>query len=395
MKRLLNFKFSQMQQEFIQTYHAPPQMRSVSPGRINLIGEHTDYNDGFVLPGAIDKKVTFLLRKNDLSATCRVFSVDMKESMEFSIRDLKPLPNGGWRNYILGVVAELQEKGAELAGFDATFAGDIPLGAGLSSSAALECSLATGLNALFELGFSQIELIKISQMAEHHYAGVKCGIMDQFASVMGKKNQVFRLDCRSLAYEHFPLNLKAYQLLLLDTCVEHALEDSAYNTRRSQCEEGANALKAVYPNILNLRDVSPAQLEQHKDLMSETVYRRCKHVVHENERVIQTCQALTDHNMPLLGALLYQSHDSLSNLFEVSCPELDFLVDYTRPLDYVLGGRMMGGGFGGCTINLLLSSEKDTFIEAISQAYQQAYGIQLKAYAVSLEDGATATPLGS
>lgn len=382
-----------MQQTFIQKYKTEPQMRSASPGRINLIGEHTDYNDGFVLPGAIDKKVSFLLAKNGRGDTCRVHSMDMNESIEFSLKDLKPNPAGGWQNYIIGVAAELQEKGATLEGFDATFEGDIPLGAGLSSSAALECALATGLNALYHLGFSQLELIKISQMAEHHYAGVKCGIMDQFASVMGKKNQVFRLDCRSHAYEHFPLDLKAYQLLLLDTCVEHSLASSAYNERRNQCEAGVKVLKHVYPDILNLRDVSPAQLEQHKDIMSEAVYERCQHVVNENERVNQTCQALTDHDMPLLGSLLYQSHDSLSNLYEVSCVELDFLVDYTRTVDSVLGARMMGGGFGGCTLNLILSSEKDSFIEAISAAYLTETGIQLKAYAVSLEDGAHAQSL--
>jgi galactokinase len=382
-----------MQQTFTQQFQTQPQVLSVSPGRINLIGEHTDYNDGFVLPGAIDKKVTFLLAKNGLADTCHVHSMDMKQSIEFSLKDLKPHSAGGWQNYIIGVAAELQEKGAKLQGFDATFEGDIPLGAGLSSSAALECSLATGLNTLFDLGFSQIELIKIAQMAEHHYAGVKCGIMDQFASVMGKKDQVFRLDCRTLVYDHFPLDLKDYQLLLLDTCVEHSLGDSAYNERRNQCEAGVKLLKKIYPETLNLRDINPGQLIQHKDIMSETVYHRCLHVVNENERVNLTCQALTDHDMPLLGSLLYQSHDSLSNLYEVSCEELDFLVDYTRPLDYVLGGRMMGGGFGGCTINLILSSEKDAFIAAISAAYKAAYGIQLKAYAVSLEDGASAKRL--
>jgi galactokinase len=319
-----------------------------------------------------------------------VHSMDMNESHEFSVHDLKPIKNGGWRNYIIGVVAELQEAGAKLQGFDATFEGDIPLGAGLSSSAALECSLATGLNSLFDLGFSQVELVKISQMAEHHYAGVKCGIMDQFASVMGKKDQVFRLDCRSLEYEYFPLDLKEYQLLLLDTCVEHSLGGSAYNERRNQCEAGVKLLKHIYPDILNLRDISPEQLEQNKHVLSDVVYQRCKHVVEENERVIKTCKALNDHDMSLLGSLLYQSHDSLSNLYEVSCEELDFLVDFTRPLDYVLGGRMMGGGFGGCTINLVLSSEKDRLIEAASAAYQEAYGIHLKAYAVSLEDGASA-----
>ncbi len=385
--------YSHMQQTFLQQFKAEPQLMSVAPGRINLIGEHTDYNDGFVLPGAIDKCVTFMLAENGEADLCRVYSVDMNESVEFSLQALSPMENGGWRNYILGVAAELQLAGASLRGFDATFKGDVPLGAGLSSSAALECALATGLNALFDLGFSQVELATVSQMAEHHYAGVKCGIMDQFASVMGKKDQVFRLDCRTLEYAHFPLDLQEYQLLLLDSCVEHSLAGTAYNERRNQCEVGVNVLKHFYPETLKLRDISPEQLNAYKTTLSEVVYRRCLHVVNENERVQRTCEALTAHELPLLGSLLYQSHDSLSKLYEVSCPELDFLVDYTRSIDWVLGARMMGGGFGGCTLNLILSSEKDRFVESISAAYLREYGIQLKAYAVSLEDGAHVKPI--
>lgn len=375
---------------FFQRYGTRLQVHSSSPGRINLIGEHTDYNDGFVLPGAIDKKISFSLAKNGHPNLCRVYSIDMDDSVEFSLNSLQKAVAGSWKNYAIGVAAELMVAGAQFEGFDAIFTGDVPLGAGLSSSAALECALATGLNTLFDLGFNQQEIIHISQMAEHHYAGVECGIMDQFASVMGKKDQVFMLDCRTKEYEYFSLNLEDCQLLLLDTCVEHSLAGTAYNERRSQCEQGAAILREFYPEIINLRDVTLAQLQEHQAALPEIVYQRCLHVVTENERVHRTCQAISDKDMPLLGSLLYQSHDSLSKVYEVSCPELDFLVDFTRKRAEILGARMMGGGFGGCTLNLVNSSEKDTFIDAISAAYLTETGIPLKAYAVSLEDGAQA-----
>lgn len=379
-----------MIQAFLQQFGTQPQVHSVSPGRINLIGEHTDYNDGFVLPGAIDKNISFSLAKNGHPDLCRVYSIDMDDSVEFSLTSLQKVTQGSWKNYLIGVAAELIMAGAKFEGFDAVFQGDVPLGAGLSSSAALECALGTGLNTLFNLGFSQLEIVHIAQMAEHHYAGVECGIMDQFASVMGKKDQVFLLDCRTKAYEHFSLNLEGYQLLLLDTCVEHSLAGTAYNERRAQCEQGAAILKEFYPEVVNLRDVSLAQLQEHQAALPAIVYQRCLHVIEENERVHRTCQAISDKDMPLLGSLLYQSHDSLSKGYEVSCPELDFLVDFTREKEEVLGARMMGGGFGGCTLNLVQSSEKEAFIDSIAAAYLAETGIQLKAYAVSLEDGAQA-----
>lgn len=379
-----------MSRVFFQQFATQPQVQSSSPGRINLIGEHTDYNDGFVLPGAIDKKISFSLSKNGHPDLCRVYSIDMDDSVEFSLNSLQKAVEGSWKNYAIGVAAELMVAGAQFEGFDAAFTGDVPLGAGLSSSAALECALATGLNTLFDLGFNQQKLIHISQMAEHHYAGVECGIMDQFASVMGKKDQVFLLDCRTKEYEYFSLNLEEYQLLLLDTCVEHSLAGTAYNERRSQCEQGAAILKEFYPKILNLRDVSLAQLQEHQAVFPAIVYQRCLHVIEENERVHQTCQAMSGKDFPKIGSLLYQSHDSLSKGYQVSCPELDFLVDFTREREEILGARMMGGGFGGCTLNLVNSSEKDAFVDSISAAYLAETGIHLKAYAVSLEDGAQA-----
>lgn len=375
---------------FFRQYGRPPQVHSSSPGRINLIGEHTDYNDGFVLPGAIDKKVSFSLGKNGHPDLCRVYSIDMDDSVEFSLTSLQKGVNGSWKNYLIGVAAELMVAGATLEGFDAVCTGDVPLGAGLSSSAALECALATGLNTLFDLGLSQMDLIHVSQMAEHHYAGVKCGIMDQFASVMGKQDQVFLLDCRSKSYEYFSLDLAGHQLLLLDSCVKHSLADTAYNERRSQCEEGAAILQQIYPEIVNLRDVTLAQLQHHREVLPDPVYRRCLHVIEENQRVHEACQAITDGDLPGLGTLLYQSHDSLSQGYEVSCPELDFLVDFTREKEEVLGARMMGGGFGGCTLQLVNSQEAESFIASISEAYQHHTGISLKAYPVHLGDGAQA-----
>lgn len=379
-----------MIQAFLRQFGTQPQVQSSSPGRINLIGEHTDYNDGFVLPGAIDKKISFSLAQNGHPDLCRVYAIDMDDFVEFSLTSLQKVTQGSWKNYLIGVAAELMVAGAKFEGFDAVFTGDVPLGAGLSSSAALECALATGLNTLFDLGFNQLEIIHISQMAEHHYAGVECGIMDQFASVMGKKDQVFLLDCRTKEYAYFPLNLEDYQLLLLDTCVEHSLAGTAYNERRSQCEQGAAILREFYPEIVNLRDVTLAQLQEHQATLPPIVYQRCLHVIAENERVHRACQAMSDKDMPLLGSLLYQSHESLSKGYEVSCPELDFLVDFTHERTEILGARMMGGGFGGCTLNLVKSSEQDVFVDSISAAYLDETGIHLKPYAVSLEDGSQA-----
>jgi galactokinase len=382
-----------MQQLFQRQFQQQAQWLSSSPGRINIIGEHTDYNDGFVLPGAIDKKISFLLAPSGHPHHCRVYSADLQESVSFSLKELKALESGSWKNYIIGVAAELQQAGGQLQGFNGVFWGDIPLGAGLSSSAALECALAGGLNALFDLNMPRQQWVEVAQRAEHNYAGVACGIMDQFASVMGKKDQVFRLDCRSLDYAYYPMDLGDYELILFDTRVKHSLSDSAYNERREQCEQGVSLLQSWQPGASSLRDISPSLLSQHQAELPEVIYRRCRHVVSENERVLQAGQALLKHDLPLLGQLLYQSHDSLSGDYEVSCPELDFLVDFTRQRPEVLGSRMMGGGFGGCTLNLVASDQRDGLVHTISQAYLAETGIALKVYPVSLEEGTQAKPV--
>ncbi len=358
-----------------------------APGRINIIGEHTDYNDGFVLPAAIDKIMTVQMRQNGTPATANIFDTQGQKSFSFELQNFAPRENG-WHNYVMGVVSELQRLGADIQGFDAQFEGNVPIGGGMSSSAALECSFAVALNELFQLGFSHWQLIKAAQMAEHHFVGIKCGIMDPFASIMGQKNKVMLLDCRSLESQYFPFELGAYQLLLLNTKVSHSLASSEYNTRRAECEEGAAILKKAHPDIVNLRDVIMEQLSGCKDNMSDRIFRRCHHVLSENQRVLAATEALLAGNIPALGQLLYQSHSSLQNDYEVSCPELDFLVQQTYDKEYILGSRMMGGGFGGCTINIIEKSRVGEFVEMASGEYRNRFGIDLVPIEVSIEDGA-------
>lgn len=363
-------------------------IRVQSPGRINIIGEHTDYNEGFVLPAAIDKNITVEIKLNGTENSCHVKAIDLKDEYSFELNNVNPT-DGGWQNYVLGVVHELQQLGAEFKGFDASFAGDVPIGSGMSSSAALECSFAFALNDLFELGFDRWQLIKASQMAEHHFVGTKCGIMDQFASAMGKKDQVMLLDCRSLEYQYYPCDLGDYQLILLNTNVSHSLASSEYNTRREECETGVRLLQQQHPEIQSLRDVNVEMFEESIDHFPFKVAQRCKHVISENDRVTEATQALIAGNFEKLGELMYASHNSLQHDYEVSCPELDFLVEQTLDKDYVLGSRMMGGGFGGCTINLVQKDHLEDFQKAMETAYRKKFGIDLTPYVVSIEDGAT------
>jgi galactokinase len=364
-----------------------PTIIAQSPGRINIIGEHTDYNNGFVLPAAIDKKTVVQLKKNGHADTCNFVANNVKQSFEFNLSNFEKLESG-WENYVMGVVSELQKLGAKFTGFDCEFEGDVPIGSGMSSSAALECSLAYGLNELFELGFNKWQLIKACQMAEHNFAGIKCGIMDQFASVMGAKNQVMLLDCRSLEFEYFPFDLGDYQLLLLNTNVSHALSDSEYNTRRNECNEGVSIFQEKYPEVQSLRDATEEMLEDCASEMREVVFRRCRHIILENNRVLSATKALKAKDFDQLGELIYQSHHSLQHDYEVSCKELDYLVDLSKSKDYILGSRMMGGGFGGCTINVIEKNQVDTFINEAAKSYKKQFGIDLSPYSVAIEDGA-------
>ncbi|MGJ1445075.1 galactokinase [Sphingobacterium spiritivorum] len=356
-----------------------------SPGRINIIGEHTDYNDGFVLPAAINKAVYVAIAPRQDNNIC-LYAADFREMFQVSAADLQPAEMG-WPNYILGVVDQLQKRGLHVGGFNLFIDGDVPAGAGLSSSAAVECATAFALNELFSLNLSRIDIARIGQLAEHTYVGVKCGIMDQFASVLSEKDQVFRLDCRSLAYEYFPLELGEYMILLLNTNVKHSLGDSQYNKRREKCELGVSWIRENYPEVKSLRDVTIEMLDEVVKNRDEDVYIKCRYVVEENLRVVAACQAMEKGDLVSLGQHIYASHKGLSKAYQVSCEELDFLVDATYAYPDVLGARMMGGGFGGCTINLVKKDFSDQFIKEISESYQQQFGVSLTPYIVETADG--------
>ncbi|WP_422355627.1 galactokinase [Roseivirga pacifica] len=358
-----------------------------SPGRINIIGEHTDYNDGFVLPAGIDKEICMVMGVN-FSDTFNLYSVDKKECVSFTIDTYKEV-SAGWAKYIIGVIDQLVQMEIAIGGFDCVFQGDIPLGAGLSSSAALECATLYGLKHLFNVELSKKEIALIAQKAENQYVGVNCGIMDQFASVFAAEGQALKLDCRDLSYELYPLEMQGYQLVLVDSLVSHNLASSEYNVRRAECEEALAILQQKHPHFLALRDASIEDLEAQKDEFRTVVYKRAKYMIEEIARVGKACQAMTSNDLPELGSLLYATHAGLQHEFEISCKELDFLVDFTRDKEEILGSRMMGGGFGGCTINLV----KDDFVEdfelSVSKAYEAAYGKAPAIYRVKTSSGSS------
>ena len=351
-----------------------------SPGRINLIGEHTDYNGSFVFPGAIDKCIMAEIRKNGTDKV-RAFSLDINEYVEFGLRE-EDAPAQSWARYIFGVCREMQKRGASIGGFDTAFAGDVPLGAGLSSSAALESTFAFALNDMWQCGIDKFELARIGQSTEHNYCGVKCGIMDQFASVFGKAGNLMRLDCRSLEYEYFPFDPKGYKLVLVDSRVKHTLAGSPYNDRRNSCERAAEAIGVEF-----LRDASQAQLEAVKDRISEEDYKRAEYVIGETARVLDVCAALEKGDFETVGAKMYETHWAMSRLYEVSCEELDYLATVARECG-VSGSRIMGGGFGGCTINLVKEELCEGFIAKASAGFKARYGHEPQIYPVVISDGA-------
>lgn len=356
-----------------------------SPGRINLIGEHTDYNDGFVLPAAIDKYIFFAIADNKTN-NVNIFSFDFNDSLSFELTDIQR-SDKNWANYIIGVINELQKSEKKIHGFDLVFGGNIPIGAGLSSSAALETGLAFGLNKIFNLGLSSLEIVKLSQKAENNFVGVNCGIMDQFAAVFGKEKNVFKLDCRTLEYEYFPFISDDYQLLLCNSNVKHSLVSSEYNKRRKQCETGVKILKNHYPSINKLRDVTSKILFKCKEEFDEDVFAKCSYVVEENERLIKACEDLNKNDLKSFGKRMYETHEGLKTKYDVSCKELDFLVDFTKNYDGVLGARMMGGGFGGCTINLVKKDFKDKMIELLSLKYKNIFNIDAEFYDIDIVEG--------
>lgn len=366
--------------KFKALYHQEPELYS-APGRINIIGEHADYNEGFVLPAAIDKRIYFAIGKND-EGKHRFYSYDL--DVFFETNQLEITQNTEhWAKYIIGVLAQFDKLSLH---FDIVFGGDIPAGAGLSSSAALESGIAVAVNDFLGAGKTKFELVKMAQKAEHEYAGVLCGIMDQYASVFGKENQVIRLDCRSNTHDYFPLNLQDYSLILVDTKVKHSLASSEYNLRRQECERAVEYYQQIHPEVKSLRDLKLENLELNKP--DGTSYKRAKYIIGEFQRVIQATEALEKDDLKTLGKLLYQTHDGLQHLYEVSCPELDFLVDQTIEMDQVLGARMMGGGFGGCTLNLVHLEFVEDFKSKIYQAYQSEFDQSPEFYLVKIENGA-------
>ena len=352
-----------------------------SAGRINLIGEHTDYNGGFVFPGAIDKVIMADIRPNGLEKV-KVFSIDINQYCEFGLRE-EDAPKESWARYIFGICREIQKRGGTVKGFDAVFAGNVPLGAGLSSSAALESCFAFALNDLFNGNkIDKFELAKIGQSTEHNYCGVNCGIMDQFASVFGREGNLMRLDCRSMEYEYFPFNPKGYRLVLVDSRVKHELADSPYNRRRESCERVAKAL-----GVETLRDADMEMLDRIKDDITAENYFRAKFVIEEKQRVLDVCEALVRNDYETVGKKMYETHNGLSKDYEVSCEELDFLNDVARECG-VTGSRIMGGGFGGCTINLVRDDIHDSFVETAVARFNEKYGHEPRIYDVVISDGA-------
>ncbi len=352
-----------------------------SAGRINLIGEHTDYNGGFVFPGAIDKCIMAEIRINGTDKV-RVYSIDLDESAEFGLEE-EDAPSQQWARYVFGVCREIIKRGFVVKGFDAAFAGNIPLGAGLSSSAALESCFAFALNDLFnENKIDKFELAKIGQSTEHNYCGVNCGIMDQFASVFGKKDCLIRLDCRSMQYEYFPFHPEGYRLVLVDSKVKHELVDSPYNKRRESCERVAKTL-----GVATLRDATMADLDAHRSEVSQEDYKRAHYVIGEKQRVLDVCEALKKDDYETVGKCMYETHEGLSKDYEVSCEELDYLNNIAKECG-VTGSRIMGGGFGGCTINLVKDELYDHFIKATTKKFSAKYGHEPLIYDVVISDGA-------
>lgn len=352
-----------------------------SPGRINLIGEHTDYNDGFVFPAAIDKGIVLAIQKNEENIS-NVYALNKEEMYSFEVNEISPLKNGGWKNYIIGVVAEIQNLGIKINNFNIVFAGDIPGGAGMSSSAALENSIVFGLNELFDLALTKEQMILISQKAEHNFVGVKCGIMDQYASMFGEKKSALLLDCRTIKANLFKIDFKKYKLLLINSNVKHDLSESAYNNRREVCERVSKLL-----NIKALRDASKKKMEKIKEEISEEDYNKALYVIQENNRVKLFSKAIQNNELKTLGKLLYKSHKGLSEQYKVSCKELDFLVAQTKKNKNILGSRMMGGGFGGCTISLIKKTEVAQFKEYISKKFKEEFNNECSFYQVKLSRG--------
>ena len=357
----------------------------LSPGRINIIGEHIDYNDGYVLPAAIDKIICFTFEKNN-SNTANIQAIDLNESVGIDVTKEEVVSDVVWTNYFRGVLFQLKLKGHKIGGVNCAFSSNIPIGSGLSSSAALECGFLFGINEMFNLGLKSIDMALMGQSAEH-WVGINCGIMDQFSSVMGLENKVIKIDCRTLDYTYHDANFVDYSLILFDSNVTHSLFTSEYNNRRIECNEGLSIIKENYPEIESFRDCDVDHLTNLKSKMSDNVFRRSLYVIKEIKRVIQACAALDKGDIKTLGNLMFETHEGLSKDYEVSCAELDYLVDLAKAEEDVIGSRLMGGGFGGCTITLVKKGSESAVKDKFTKLYADQFNIELKIYDVKISNG--------
>jgi len=372
-----------LQNSFISHFKQQPLLVQ-SPGRINLLGEHTDYNDGYVLPASIDRYIYVAVAKRNDDAI-HLHAIEFKESCSTVLSSLRnPLP--AWSAYVLGVVEQLQKRNYSLQGFNLIVHGNVPTGAGMSSSAALECAVVFALNELFALNISKLEMVQIAQKAEQEFVGLQCGIMDMFASMFGKNNNLIKLDCRSLAYEYIPFKHGEIKIVLFNSNVKHSLASSAYNERRKQCESGVAMIQQKFPHVASLRDANMNMLNAAVPA-NDIVYKRCRYVIEENERLLSACIALNQNDITAFGKKMFETHAGLSELYEVSCAELDFLIALVRNNNAVIGARMMGGGFGGCTINLIKESAVEATIKQVTEAYTNHTGKAPGVYIASIENG--------
>lgn len=374
-----------LREQFISRFEDSPLIVR-SPGRINIIGEHTDYNNGFVLPAAIDKSAYVAISlRND--SEIHLAALDLNETFATRIEELNPIGDVNWPNYMLGSAAQFQKNGLEIKGFNAVLLSDVPIGAGLSSSAAIECATIFALNELLGCNLSRITMAGMAQKAEHEFAGVMCGIMDQFASMMGKKDHVIRLDCRSMEYQYEPFKLEGYKIVLFNTNVKHSLASSEYNTRRQECAQAVEQIRQYETAVLSLRDVTESMLDKYVKPKNELIDRRSRYVVQEIERLLTGCLDLRNGDIPALGKKMFETHYGLSEMYQVSCKELDWLVSFVKHNPNVMGARMMGGGFGGCTINLVKEDAIEVLIESLKPAYEKAMNLPLTYYIASIENG--------
>jgi galactokinase len=375
----------QVKQKFAELYGSGAALYT-SPGRVNLIGEHTDYNMGFVLPGAVDKGI-YAAIKPATGTISRLYSIDYDAEISIDLSGVTP-PEPQWAKYIYGVAQEVAKRGKKIEAIDAVFGGNVPLGAGMSSSAALESTFAFAFNDMFSLGFTLAELAVIGQMTEHNYIGVKCGIMDQFISLHGRAGHVIKLDCRDLSFEYKPFDPKGYRVVLVDSMIKHNLSGGEYNERREQCEKGVEIIAAHHPEVKSLRDTDLATLNKYRDEMPEMVYRRCLYAVEEIKRLRDGCDDLDAGRYDDFGAKMFATHDGLSGLYNVSTTELDFIVDVAKATDGVVGARLMGGGFGGCVIHLMKESVADAYLADVQAKFNAKFGLTPRIIEVVISDGA-------